>query len=237
MGQFPGVNIPVYVIGQSAYYKFKDILSANDIDPIKIELDVEGPSSSELEFQLWYSPDQTKAIKFMLDLFGNNMGRDLGVNINLEQNFVLWHCEECEDKGFKVSKAGCWSGGRYCYYKSDSSQADFYLHETLQQICLNKILLDSNEIYLRPKQLEDFSNYYSKYLDTISAKNKNLSREWLYAKELSMNDELKDKIKKCFNSSFTPSVEKKITPMLDDNKYLKEELQKFKSVGGFDNFP
>jgi len=41
MGQFPGVNIPVYVIGQSAYYKFKDILSANDIDPIKIELDVE----------------------------------------------------------------------------------------------------------------------------------------------------------------------------------------------------
>jgi len=52
-----------------------------------------------------------------------------------------------------------------------------------------------------------------------------------------MNDELKDKIKKCFNSSFTPSVEKKITPMLDDNKYLKEELQKFKSVGGFDNFP
>lgn len=71
----------------------------------------------------------------MLDLLSANMGQDLGLNIRLEPNYVLWHCEECEDKGFKVAKAGCWSGGRYCFNKPDSSSADFYLNETLQQIC------------------------------------------------------------------------------------------------------
>ena len=41
MGQFPGVHIPVYIIPRNAFLKFKEVLTANDIDPIKIKLDLE----------------------------------------------------------------------------------------------------------------------------------------------------------------------------------------------------
>jgi len=54
-----------------------------------------------------------------------------------------------------------------------------------------------------------------------------------------VNDDIKSKIDRCFANSFerTSAESIKPNPHLDDNKLLREELETFKKVSGFEHFP
>jgi hypothetical protein len=231
------------MISKDSFYIINESLGSISKDPLQLRIDLHAPTNNDLNFQLFYSPDQLHAVTLVKTILENNMGRDLGLNIHLESNFVLWHCSECEDKGFNTTKTGCWSGGRYCYYRSsDFTNSDFYLSEILHQICLNKIITPvdhSKNSSLSNNDIEDLKKYYSGYL-TNFVKSENfekLDSNWINRVDLALDPEFTKKLQGCFTKSFQPKIAGKVNPSLDDNTYLAEELEKFKKVAGYENFP
>lgn len=98
--QFPGVMIPIVVIQKSSFLVIKELLNSVNSDPLKLKLEIIGSLREDLSFEFWYSPNQKKAIDFITDVYKNKQGKTLGLNVHFQPNFVLWHCEECQDNGF-----------------------------------------------------------------------------------------------------------------------------------------
>lgn len=92
------MTIPVAVIPKSSFLILKELLNSVNSDPLKLKLEIIGSLSEDLSFEFWYSPDQKNAIEFIIDMYKNQQGKNLGLNIHFQPNFVLWHCDECQDK-------------------------------------------------------------------------------------------------------------------------------------------
>ena len=140
------LHIPAFVIKASDSVIMKEALSSLNADPIKQKLEFDGINDNELKFELWHAPDQAVAVNFIMDLLDNEHGNKVGVNINLQPNYVTWSSPELNNgKNLSNTKQGCWSKGLYCFWQTDNDErAKVFLKETLLQACLNIVAKPSS---------------------------------------------------------------------------------------------
>ena len=167
-----------------------------------------------------------------MDLLDNEHGNKVGVNINLQPNYVTWSSPESfNEKSPSNTQRGCWSKGRYCYWQTDNdTRAKQMLRETLLQACLNIVAKPNSD-----KDTENISKLQSYYEEYTNAINNNLFG-W-FDDDNKLSKELKEEIQKCYDDSWVTKDKKPFDPLLDDNKILEKEKIKFHEVAAYENFP
>ena len=91
---------------------------------------------NRVEYDLWYTSSDDRALDFILDFYDYNKG--LGRDVEFTPRFVYWECERCDQE---ILSKHCWSKGKYCAIDStnDKHTGREIMLEDLREKCIDAI--------------------------------------------------------------------------------------------------
>jgi hypothetical protein len=190
--------------------------------------------TKSVELELVHTPENPVAVKFLADLFESKFSKDIGSKINLNLRYAMMHCAKCQEQGYKLPKSDCLSGGRYCWkgIPEVPHSGEVVLVQMIKNMCVSSVLKDR-------QRAEDIGNYYWLYhKNCMTDLDPKCSNSIL--KSLGIKDLVFDCISESFEqSALQKGTRKSSTPniVLQDNKLLREEKERFKKIEHYAHFP
>lgn len=213
------VSIPGVIISKKDGDVIKQFLKNNNqITPI-FEVEFKMEKANVVQYDLWYSPDQSEVYKLLGDFFiyQSTLKKHATLNVHI---VTYPHSDYNPTKPEPVSISNCLSGGKYCIRNPQINdvKGEDVLKEAIRQKCIY------NNVYGKGEP-EQFWNYmYIFYIDCFSMSlfTTECSLRTMQNSKISLNE-----IAQCYTNSFGVSNAKsseKGYELIFPNSLLENEL-------------